>query len=166
MKKQIHGAFGATHREDCSKWLWILPAQWGVTRTEKAVKNRHNTCKCCRQLNTSDFENRCGASLKKVDKSTIYCMKKLLIDHLKTIWLYTMFGNIWRSRFLEMKICWTGPSGSVLNADLCCACLPLGHLSCLPQKSAMTERLKTTLLLPQKLQESNLIKIWGLNTVI
>ena len=70
-----------------------------------------------------------------------------------------MFGNIWRSRFLETKICWTGPSGSVLNADLCCACLPLGHLSCLPQKSAMTERLKTTLLLPQKLQEHNLIKI-------
>ena len=77
-KRHVHGAFEATQREDCSKWLGILPAQWAVTRTEKAVKNRHNTCKCCRQLNTSDFENRCGASLKKVDKSTIYCMKKIV----------------------------------------------------------------------------------------
>ena len=71
-KRQIHGAFEATHREDCSKWLGILPAQWGVTGAEKAVKNRHNTCKYCRQLNTSDFENRCGTSLKKVDRIALY----------------------------------------------------------------------------------------------
>ena len=65
----------------------------GRHRAEKAVKNRRNTCKYCRQLNTSDFENKCGASLKKVEKCTLH-WRLVLIANLKLIWLNCIVSKI------------------------------------------------------------------------
>ena len=67
------------------------------------------------------------------DKMTIFrppCSQSLQLGQTLVV---DCSGIIYLPRFLEEKICWTGPSGSILEANLRCACLPLGHLSCLPQ---------------------------------